>query len=248
MNKTISSEVLEKLQAVDSPTIANVVELFDVQSRVAGYTKGPIKAVYADLKPIVGYAVTATARTSYPAVVGRVSASPSQILSTGERMPGPKIVVIQDLDETPVSAVYGELLATSFKRFGFSGLITNGAGRDYEQVKPLEFPCFVSSMIVSHGYGRIEEVSVRVTVGGLRVETGNLLHADANGVIRIPLNIAAAVAEMIDPFIASENTVLNYLETVDATPDGWSNAFKEMRNRQAELTKRAQAMIAEERR
>ena len=52
----------------DSPTIANVIELFEGQSAVAGYANGTIKAVYPDLPPVVGYAVTATFRSGYPQI------------------------------------------------------------------------------------------------------------------------------------------------------------------------------------
>ena len=52
------------------------------------------------------------------------------------------------------AATYGEIMVTTFQKFGFSGLITSGAARDIEQVDRLQFPCWASSVIVSHGYCR----------------------------------------------------------------------------------------------
>ena len=63
----MNSEILDaaqlaKLQKVDSPTIANVIELFDLRSYAAGYSNLTLKAIYPKLPPAVGYAVTATFR------------------------------------------------------------------------------------------------------------------------------------------------------------------------------------------
>jgi 4-hydroxy-4-methyl-2-oxoglutarate aldolase len=71
----VTSEILNpaqlaKLLKVDSATIANVIELFDVRSYVAGYSNLTLKAIYPKLAPAVGYAVTVTFRAAYPAESG----------------------------------------------------------------------------------------------------------------------------------------------------------------------------------
>ncbi len=206
--------ILDKLAKADSPTIANVIELFEGQSAVAGYANGTIKAVYPDLPPVVGYAVTATFRSGYPtekSAYGNIGS----IVKTGESVPAPRIVVIQDLDEPSRAAVYGEIMVSCFQATGFEGLITNGYGRDYLQVKDLGFPCFTSSMIVAHGYCTILETNVPVNIGGLDVVTGDLLHADGNGVVKVPGNLAPHVAELIQPFLDSEQAIIDLARDPD---------------------------------
>jgi 4-hydroxy-4-methyl-2-oxoglutarate aldolase len=182
----VTSEILNvaqfaKLQKVDSATIANVIELFDVRSHVAGYSNLTLKAIYPKLPPAVGHAVTVTFRAAYPAESGDSYGGMPQLITDAMATPAPRIAVFQDLDDPPRAATYGEIMVTTFQKFGFSGLITSGAARDIEQVERLQFPCWASSVIVSHGYCRFLDVNVALTVGGLQVKPGDLLHADPTG-------------------------------------------------------------------
>src|SRR5262245_15180475 len=63
---------LKLLRQFDTPTICNVVELFDLRSRTAGYTDKRIQACYPKLPPMVGYASTATFRSAAPPTAGNV--------------------------------------------------------------------------------------------------------------------------------------------------------------------------------
>lgn len=111
----LDQSTLDKLASVDSSTIANLIELFDVQPRVAGFANETIKALYPDLPPVVGY---------------------------------------------------------------------------------------------------------DVMIGGLAVAQGDLVHADANGVVRIPDELAPHVAYLIDPFMDTEQRVMDTARAPGATADG----------------------------
>lgn len=238
----LSSDHLAMLARADSPTVANVIELFDVQSRVAGYANASLKAIYPDLPPAVGYAVTATFRSAYPASAQDAYGGMAQLIEDAHAIPAPCIAVFQDLDEPPAAATYGEVMATTFKAFGFVGLITSGAARDIEQVRALRFPCWASGVIVSHGYNHILAGNTPVNVGGLQVRPGDLIHADANGIVNIPHRIAAAVAELCDPFMQAENIVMDYLRQPNPTLDGYRQAQGHMREVMAELRRRAHTL------
>ena len=209
----LTEKQLSILQQVDSPTIANVIELFDVRSRIAGYANQTIKAVYPELPPAVGYAVTATFRAAYPAEEGDSYGGLPQLIEDSLQIPEPRIIVFQDLDDPPQAATYGEVMATTFQSFGFSGLITSGAARDIEQVRRMRFPCWASSVNVSHGYCHFLASNMPVVVGGLQIKPGDLLHADANGIVSIPHSLAAGVAELCLPFIEAEQVVIDHLRS-----------------------------------
>ena len=119
----------------------------------------------------------------------------------------------QDMDDPAVSAVFGEVMCSSYRAFGSVGLVTNGAGRDLEQVRALKYPVFTGGTICSHGYCHILHIGLPVRVGGLMVNTGELLHGDANGVTSIPLAIAGEVADLAEEFIAAEVQVMNYVKS-----------------------------------
>src|SRR5215470_7563079 len=105
----VSPADLELLKKYDTPTICNVVELYDLRPRTAGYMDARIKACYPKLPPMVGYASTATFRSAYPPSAGNVySGLVDQIASFAE-LPGPPVVVFQDLDNPVASATFGEV-------------------------------------------------------------------------------------------------------------------------------------------
>jgi 4-hydroxy-4-methyl-2-oxoglutarate aldolase len=243
ISEVLDSAQLTKLQKVDSPTIANVLELFDIRSHVAGYSNPTVKAIYPKLPPAVGYAVTATFRAAYPAESGDSYAGMPQLIADAMTTPAPRMVVFQDLDEPPRAATYGEIMVTTFQKFGFAGLVTSGAARDIEQVDRLQFPCWASSVIVSHGYCRFPDVNVPVTVGGLRVKPGDLLHADANGIVNIPHQIAGALAELCEPYIQAEEIILQYLRGSQPTLAGYGEAVQKAKRRMAELKECARSLV-----
>jgi 4-hydroxy-4-methyl-2-oxoglutarate aldolase len=227
-NTALSKESLERLRKVDTPTVCNVIELFDVRPRNAGYMDRRIQSCFPELAPMVGYASTATFRSAAPAR-GNAYATLEQQVAAFSQVPSPAVVVFQDLDDPSVAATFGEVMCTTYKAFGASGLVTSGAGRDLDQVHALEFPAFTNGTICAHGYCHIPSVQVPVHVGGLTIHPGDLLHGDCNGVTTIPLDIASDVADACEEFVQAEAVVLQYLRAGEVTVDGFSQATAECR-------------------
>jgi regulator of RNase E activity RraA len=232
---------LELLRKYDTPTICNVVELFDLIPRTAGYMDGRIQACYPSLPPMVGYAATATFRSASPPRAGNVYSDMNAQLAAFAELPGPPVVVFQDLDSPVAAATFGEIMCTTYKTFGAVGLITSGAGRDLDQVQALHFPCFTSGTICAHGYCHIPSVSVPVHVGGVTIHPGDLLHGDRNGVTLIPNRVASAVAQACAEYMAAEAIVLNYLNGGSVTPKGFGEARAACKERIDALAKRLKA-------
>jgi regulator of RNase E activity RraA len=210
---TVSSETLAKLAEFDTPTICNIIELFDLRPRNRGYMDQRIRCNFPKLPPMVGFAATASFRSDAPPAGGDAYGSIETQLEQFQQLPGPPVVVFEDLDDPPVAAVFGEVMCSTYKAFGSAGLVTNGAGRDLEQVHALKYPAFTGSTIASHAYCHILHIGLPVRVGGLTVHQGELLHGDANGVTSIPLEIVADVADIGDEFVASEEIVLDYVKS-----------------------------------
>ena len=243
VNPTLAPAVLDALRKFDTPTICNVIELFEALPRTAGYLDGRIRACFPHLPPMVGYAVTATFRAGAPPRAGDVYAGLDRQVRLLDSTPGPKVVVFQDLDDPAVAATFGEVMCTTDQAFGCVGLITSGAGRDLDQVRALDFPCFTSGTICSHGYCQIVEVNVPVRVGGVWINPGDLLHGDLNGVTTIPHELASAVADACPEFAAAEAVVMNYLRSGTPTPDGFTAARSEYQSRVKALTARIQDSV-----
>jgi 4-hydroxy-4-methyl-2-oxoglutarate aldolase len=229
--RPVAADVLEKLRTFDTPTVCNVIELFDLRPRTAGYLDGRIRACFPKLPPMVGYAATATFRSAAPPRSGNVYAGLSEQVAAFAELPGPAVVVFQDLDDPVAAATFGEVMCSTYKAFGAAGLITSGAGRDLDQVEAMNFPCFTSGTLCAHGYCHIVQLNVPVQVGGVTVHPGDLLHGDRNGVTTIPNEVAAEVAAACTEFVAAEAVVLDYLKAGRVDPKGYSAARKECRDR-----------------
>lgn len=240
---SLASSVLDTLRKYDTPTICNVIELFDAIPRTAGYLDHRIQACYPKLPPMVGYAVTATFRAGAKPRGGDIYAGLEKQVKLLAEIPGPKVVVFQDLDDPAVAATFGEIMCTTYKAFGAVGLITSGAGRDLDQVQALDFPCFTGGTICSHGYCQIVDLNVPVRVGGVWINPGDLLHGDRNGVTTIPIELAAATADGCAAFMAAEQVVLDYLKSKAVTPEGYATARKECGRQIQELAGKLKSMI-----
>jgi len=232
---------LKTLAQFDTPTICNTIELFEVRPRAAGYMDGRIRANFPEMPPAVGYAATATMRCALPRREGDVYGSLDEQVARFAELPGNPIVVFQDLDDPALAATFGEIMCTTYQSFGAAGLITSGAARDLDQVRRIGFPTWSNGAICSHGYSHIVDLHRTVRVGGLTIQPGDLVHADANGVATIPLEIASEVAQVAAEFVAAEAIVLDYLKAGSPTVGGFSEARKAMMAAQAALSKRVRA-------
>src|SRR5258706_3232325 len=205
-----SAADLKLLAQYDTPTISNVIELFEIRPRSAGYMDSRIRACFPEMPPIIGFASTATMRTAHAPTGGEVYSSLDEQVARFAGLPGPAIVVFQDLDDPPIGATFGEVMCGSYQCFGALGIITSGPARDLDQVRRLGFAAFSHGVLCSHSYSHITSIHQTVRVGGIEVRPGDLLHADANGVCSIPHEIASEVAPAAGGFLSAESGVIDF--------------------------------------
>lgn len=239
----ISLPDLAELRRYDTPTICNAIELFEVRSRTAGYLNREIAACFPEFPPMVGYAVTTTFRSSAPADSSVDPGISARLINSFAELPGPAVVVFQDLDDPPAGATFGDGMCLTYKTFGAVGLITSGAARDIDNVRALEFPCFSNGIMSGHGYCHFEATGVPVEVGGLTIHPGDLLHGDCNGVVTIPREIAAAVPYACEQYLKHEAIVLDPLREGSADLPRHQRAIQEMIARLNTLKMELKTMI-----
>ena len=232
----VTRDTLSKLATFDTPTICNVIELFEVRPRNTGYMDGRIRANFPDLPPMVGFASTAAFRSAAAPAHRSAYTDVGSQAKTFAELPGPAVVVFPALDDPPVGATFGEVMCSVYRAFGSSGLVTSGGGRDLPQVRALNYPVFTGATICAHAYCHILHTGLAVRVGGLVVNQGDLLHGDGNGVTSIPLEIATDVADLAAEFVAAEAFVLGYLQGPGTkTPQGLADAERACANAIAQL-------------
>jgi 4-hydroxy-4-methyl-2-oxoglutarate aldolase len=87
---------LEKLRHLDSTSVANAIEMFDVRLPNTGFTDSSVRCMIEDFPPMVGYAATARVRTSDPPMQGRGYYYQLDWLDHVMSIPSPRILVVED--------------------------------------------------------------------------------------------------------------------------------------------------------
>lgn len=223
----LSAADLDLLRKYDTPTVCNVVELFELQPRNVGYMDARIKSCFPELPPMVGYAATSTYRGAVAARDVDVYSALEAQVEVFSKVDGPPVVVVQDMDVPSVAATFGDVMCSCYQAFGAVGLITSGAARDLDQVRAMGFPAFSDGAICSHGYAHMVDLGVPVAVGGIIVFPGDLLHGDCNGVTVIPDQIGSEVAHACADFVAAEQVIIDYVRGDSPTPGGVAAARAE---------------------
>jgi len=192
--RDLTPDQITALRRIDSPTIANAIETFKIRPRVAGYVGYDIRCIFPDLPPMVGYALTCTVDST---TEGRQGIGFQALYRLMEDAPKPIVIVMQDVGQDRLHSCHaGEVMSTTMKRLGGVGILTDGGLRDVREVGNLGgFHYFCAGLVVSHGNPLCVSVGDEVTISGMTVKPGDLLHGDVNGVVHIPDECAAEVAE-----------------------------------------------------
>jgi regulator of RNase E activity RraA len=216
-----ASDEIKALQAVDTPTICNAIERFKVRNDVSGFTGMHTRCFFPQLGTSVGYALTVKVDSTTPDVK-RDNNVWMEWVRAMETAPKPIFLVFEDVGPQPEkSAHIGEVMATLAKRLGVIALLTNGGVRDMQEVERLGMQYFAAGVVPSHGNPRLMQVNVPVTVDGLQIEPGDLLHGDLNGVVKIPAEISDQVAEMAAKIRQEEADLMAYINSPDFSVDGF---------------------------
>ena len=158
-------------------------------TQARGYTTGHCSCGFPAMKPIVGYARTAMIRSVQPlaSTAAEQRAMQNDYYRYVDAGPKPSIVVIQDLDEDAAGtgAFWGEVQSAIHVGLGARGLVTNGSVRDLDQWAP-GFQFLAAHIVPSHAYAKPLAFGTEVQVCGMRVKSGDLIHADRHGAVVVP--------------------------------------------------------------
>ena len=101
--------------------------------------------------------------------------------------PGPKVVMVQDLEAPDcVGSAWGEVNANIHRALGCVGAVVDGCIRDVDEMTNAGFKAIARHLCVSHVYSTPVSWGEPVEVFGIRVEPGQLIHADKHGFFAIP--------------------------------------------------------------
>src|SRR5258708_10192780 len=160
---------IEFFKKYSTPTVANAIELFEVRPRNQGYFRPGLSCMMPDAPPIVGYAATCVVASEQPDHLGRKDNI--DYWKHVQQVEGPRIAVVQDIDPVPgVGSFWGEVNASIHLALGAVGLVTNGAVRDLDEMRLLNFQALYGQLCVSHAYVHIVNYGCPVNFLGLTLK------------------------------------------------------------------------------
>lgn len=225
----MKDSLITLLKQVDTPTVCNAVETVQGKRGFDRFTRGTMVASHPGAPAMVGYA-----RTAQLAAAEAPTGPPEEVRA--RRMayyrymaeaPMPAVAVVEDLDWPDcVGAYWGEINTSVHKGFGLSGALTNGVVRDLGDL-PDGFPVVAGSVGPSHAFVHIRAIDVPVTVMGLTVSPGDLIHADRHGAVVIPPDVIPGLAEGIGKLFETERIVLDAARNPDFCFTSFERAWAE---------------------
>jgi 4-hydroxy-4-methyl-2-oxoglutarate aldolase len=224
----LSPAEMECLRRLSTCVVASSIERFGVRLPNTGFANSTIRAIFEDRPPVLGYAATARIRTSEPPMEGRGYYEHTEWWNHILNIPAPRMVVIEDLDiPAGAGALIGEVQTHILMKLGCVGMVTNGTVRDLDLVEPTGFQMFASGVAVSHAYAHVFDFGGKVSVGGLEVRPGDLIHGDLHGVQTIPLEIAAAVSQMAQNVMKRRQQLIGLVHSKDFSVETLRKAIQE---------------------
>ena len=201
--------LLDLRQTVDTPTVCNAIEVAQGKRGFAGFTRGtPVATAPGEV--MVGYAVTAKLSALEPPreEPAAIRARRMAYYKAMWDAPKPALAAIEDLDAPKaIGAFWGEVNTTLHKALGIAGALTNGVVRDLGDLPP-GFPVVAGSVGPSHGFVHVREIGTPVTIFGLTVAQGDLVHADRHGAVVVPPEVIPQLGAAIERLRDSEQVIL----------------------------------------
>jgi regulator of RNase E activity RraA len=213
---SLTTQELDALRQIDTCMVANAIESFHVRLRNTGFANASIRCMFEEAPPMVGYAVTARLRSGEPPIVGGTFHDRADFWNAILDIPAPRVLVLEDMDDAPGRGAFlGDMHAAILQALGCVGYVTNGAVRELPAVRSMGIQLFAGSVAVSHAYAHIFEIGSSISVGGMRLRPGEILHGDRHGVLTVPGNIAAKIPEAAAKLRATEQKVIDVCRSAD---------------------------------
>lgn len=213
MHPDLPQALYDKLMSVDSPTVSNAIERFKIRPRREGFMGPQIVCRFPELGRVVGFANTCTI-VEYDEQYPPDPAERFKWVESIAQSPKPTVCVVKDCcHRKGWYSHWGEIVGTQVQVLGATAIITDGAVRDLEALSGMGMKVWSEHVVVSHGFIDVGQANIPVEVGGLVVNPGDLLHADCNGVVSIPLEILPELPAAIDAVLEGEKEVLTHLRT-----------------------------------
>jgi len=223
----IDRSTVDELLEFSTPSVLNGLKRLGVHpSQLQSLDRLAIRCTSPALGRRVGFAATRKVSASTQGS-SRPPSSPNRradehILD----VPEPRILVAENVGDWhgPV-CIWGEVTANLYTAMGCTGGVTNGPVRDIDEMEVAGFQTFAGGPGVGGGFVDVLEVGEPVEVGGVTIASGDLIHADRHGVVKVPLELAAALPDAIRAVEETERRVIEVCRSPQFSLEAFSAAW-----------------------
>jgi regulator of RNase E activity RraA len=219
MSADLLKEQADFLRSIDTPTVCNLIEMVAPERRGHGYTVKHLHCPFPELPPMVGFAKTVIfkARDSFGMGEAGYMQKRLDYLDYVASAPRPSVMIMEDLDDPPgYGAFWGEVQSNVHKALGALGVVTSGSIRDIPMIAP-GFQMLAGSIGPSHAFVHVVDFGIDVTVHGMAVKSGDLIHADRHGAVVVPADKIEAMQAAADKLARQEARIIDAARAPGAT-------------------------------
>lgn len=247
--RTLSEGQLHELKRWNTPTIYNGWEQITRHNAARdAFNLEPTRDYMPHMGPMAGYAVTVVCEPGNPRHPKKSPAAWSQYRRYLASVPGPKIVVVQDLDKPELyGSFWGEVTSNFHRALGCVGTIVDGAIRDTDEMNAAGFKALARGTCVGHAHSCPVRWNCPVEVFGRKIKPGQLIHADKHGFLAVPPGEEAGLLEAAKFMDANEcntliaaardilgKTPIEICDALDRAGQVFQNAAREKHGRKGE--------------
>jgi regulator of RNase E activity RraA len=218
---TLAPDLIEELRQFSSPSVLNGIKHLGTNPDLLTMDR-TIGCMLPSLGAVIGYAATARVSTRPEDDPGLEASMVlrADLFRQIDALPLPRVLVVENTGNPPGPTSYwGEVQANLHLALGCCAGITNGPVRDLHEMEALGFQCFAGGVTVGGEYIRHVAAGGPVTVGGLVVEPGDLLHGDLHGVLKIPRELAPDLPEAIRAVESREREMIAFYRSPSFSVD-----------------------------
>ena len=221
-------DTLAALEEFDTPSITNVVATYPDDPLCLGlynpwsenwYTDQRLECMYPELGPRAGFAVTCVYGLPDP---NFDQLSFMDVTDALDDSPKPTILALEQKFPEELAdkvGLTGGNMTTAMQALGCVGCVSNGPGRDFDEIRPKDFQYLMSGATAGHGDMAVHAVNVPVSISGMDVAPGEVIHMDENGAVKFPADRAAEVLENVRALEAREEELQGDLQEASSAEE-----------------------------
>jgi 4-hydroxy-4-methyl-2-oxoglutarate aldolase len=201
-SKVFDEQYRSRMLKLSTPNLSDALDKVGLRGAVSG-----IRPMYACPR-IVGRAVTIKIMAA-----GMLKSKHHLGVHAIDAAISGDIIIIDNHGDTQNNC-WGEILSMGAKMKGVSGVVVDGAARDIDMCEEFEFPVYARGTVPITARGRIMQESVNevIRIGNVQVRPGDIVMADINGVVIIPVEELDEVLEVAEQISQKEAAMVAELK------------------------------------